>query len=178
MPVVIGNILSLVASVWMMAAGPIREKGRTLWHQTGYVAVFLVADVILGGISGAVASAITIVRNAMYETGRYRTWMTAPFVAAHYALSYAIGRTASPLWLLPPTASSILVVSLLVGSDRPFKLMIIVELLLWLVYDVSIRAYTGAAFDVLCIATNIIGLARIMLGTGNVAGTTGGGDAP
>ena len=178
MPVVIGNVLSLVASVWMMVAGPIREKGRTLWHQTGYVAVFLVADVILGGISGAVASAVTIVRNAMYETGRYRPWMTVPFVVAHYTLSYAIGRTASPLWLLPPTASSILVASLLVSSDRPFKMMMIVELLLWLVYDISIMAYTGAVFDILCIATNMIGLARIMLGTGDAMGATGGGDAP
>ena len=42
-----------------------------------------------------------------------------------------------------------------------FKILVISTTVLWLIYDICIKSYTSALFDLFCVITNVISLIQI-----------------
>ena len=62
---IIGNIIAFIASIIMVYTGYIKEKKKILYVQAIQIGLFVVSNIILGGITGAIINAISCVRNIL-----------------------------------------------------------------------------------------------------------------
>jgi hypothetical protein len=65
MNLIIGNIIALIASLLMVYSGTLKQKKKILYFQTLQIGSFVISDLVLGGLSGAIINALSLVRNIL-----------------------------------------------------------------------------------------------------------------
>lgn len=65
--ILLGNIVALIASIFMVISGILKEKKKMLWAQTIQIFLLIVSNIILGGLSGAISNTAGLIRNFIYE---------------------------------------------------------------------------------------------------------------
>ena len=60
---IIGNVIALVASLLMVYSGILKEKKKILYVQTVQIGLSVASNIVLGGITGAIINAISMIRN-------------------------------------------------------------------------------------------------------------------
>ena len=68
--IVIGNIIALMASIAMVYAGILKDKKRILSAQTVQCGLFILSNIILGGIPGAIVNFLSCIRNILCYKGK------------------------------------------------------------------------------------------------------------
>ena len=63
--IIIGNITALMASLAMLYSGFVEEKKKILYVQTIQIMLFVLSNIVLGGITGAIVNVIFCVRNVL-----------------------------------------------------------------------------------------------------------------
>ena len=63
--IVIGNIIALIASILMVLAGLQKVKKKILFIQIIQIALSIVSNLVLGGYTGAIINAISMVRDIL-----------------------------------------------------------------------------------------------------------------
>lgn len=162
-PLVLGNLVSLAGSVVMVLTGFIKRKNGILLAQCVMFVLLSAANLILGGVAGAVVNGISILRNVLCLFIPLTALWKAGFILLFFAmalLSPVIGLTKqfSGWDLLPAVAGSVFTWCL--GSEDGIRLKgaIIFGQLMWCFYDFTIRNYTALCFDVMTIISNVIGI--------------------
>ena len=157
---IIGNLVSLIGCVLMVAIGFVRKKERILGLQCVQFGILATANIIMGAYSGAIAGIVGIVRNIVFTKKGGTTARKLFFIALQIALSWTAIQSGWLEWL--PILSTILFTCFLdVRSETRLKLVLIAAQLFWLVYDLSYQNYTAATFDAFTVASNIIGILMI-----------------
>lgn len=64
--ILLGNIVALIASIFMVISGILKEKKKMLWAQTIQIFLLIVSNIILGGLSGAISNTAGLIRNFIY----------------------------------------------------------------------------------------------------------------
>ena len=68
-----------------------------------------------------------------------------------------------------PLVSTVTYIWLMTVKDvTKFKILIIFTMILWAIYDFTIKSYTSCTFDVLTVIANIVSIIRINKGTKEV----------
>lgn len=164
--ILLGNIIALAGSVIMVLTGLIKTKKGILGAQVIMFILLTVANVILGGYTGAAANIVSILRNVLCFFLPFTVGWKLAFTAMNAVMAFVpalTGMTAGfslidglPLiaavsftWFLDSTDGVIL------------KLAIIFGQLMWSVYDFTIHNYTALAFDLMTVVTNVIGIVMI-----------------
>lgn len=160
---VLGNIVALAGSVIMVLTGLIKGKRGILAAQCVMFVLLAAANLILGGVSGAVVDGISIIRNVLCFLVPFTALWKVGFIAIFFGMaliSPVLGLTERLTLpdLLPAIGSSVF--TWCMGSDDGVRLKcaIIVGQAMWSCYDLTIRNYTALAFDVMTIISNIIGI--------------------
>ena len=134
MSVVIGNIISLLASVLMTYSGYIKSKGK-----------FLIVQIVQMSLS------------ALSKLNKYSIIL---ILTLSISLSLYFNNL-SFIGLLP-LLSTILYTTLMNIKDiKKFKYLTITTMLLWLIYDICIMNYVSALFDLLTIGSNSIAIYQL-----------------
>ena len=64
--IIIGNIIALIASILMVYSGILKEKKKILYIQTIQIGLFVIGNLVLGGITGAIINALGCIKNILY----------------------------------------------------------------------------------------------------------------
>ena len=158
---ILGNALCFVSSIIMLLMGFIKRKRRFLLAQSGMNAIFIAGNLCLGGISGAITNAVTMLRNfysLRWELGR---WAKLVFIAIQLGLAAFFGCDTLIQWL--PIVGACVFTWFMDTEDMVLlKAIVIGTQILWAIYDFSIRNYATVPFDIGAAVTNAIGIVEIL----------------
>ena len=148
----------------MVLTGFLKTKKSTLVSQTGYIAVFTAAIVVLGGYVGAAAYTITMIRNISYLVFMHfnkepKTGFTVVFCVAYFVAA-AFTTQGQLIDILPPIASCAYVLAMMFEDPVKFKTMLIANIVIWLPYYFLVGNYVLVAFDVAFFISNLVGIWR------------------
>ena len=160
MNVVIGNIISLLASVLMTYSGYIKSKGKFLIVQIVQMSLSALSNFILGGTTGTIINLVNIIRNVLCYKNKLNKYSIILILTLSISLSLYFNNL-SCIGLLP-LLSTILYTTLMNIKDiKKFKYLTITTMLLWLIYDICIMNYVSALFDLLTIGSNSIAIYQL-----------------
>lgn len=160
MSVVIGNIISLLASALMTYSGYIKSKGKFLIVQIIQMSLSALSNFILGGITGTIINLVNIIRNVLCYKNKLNKYSIILILTLSISLSLYFNNL-SFIGLLP-LLSTILYTTLMNIKDiKKFKYLTITTMLLWLIYDICIMNYVSALFDLLTIGSNSIAIYQL-----------------
>ena len=158
--IVIGNIVSLIASVMMVLIGFIKDKKITLLYQTVDFGFMSLANIILGGISGFITNLISIVRNIVCLKYKFTFPFKVFFIVLQVVLIFIFSNEG--LRAIFPILAVLIYTFVLDTKDiKLFKKIVIVCQLFWVAYDLSTLNISSFVFDVLTIGSNAVSLYRI-----------------
>lgn len=160
MTIVIANIISFIASIIMIYTGCIKNKNKILIMEGIEVAMYAVANLILGGISGFVVNILGIVRNILQYFGKLKgilKWVILLLTTglAMYFNNHGIIRS------LPVIATGIYIAFLDIQDIIKFKVMVIINLILWVIYDIYLLNISSFIFGLIIITANLIAIIKI-----------------
>ena len=159
--IIIGNAICFMGSVIMAAMGLIKDKKKFLIAQSGMNVFFIVGNLFLNGITGAIANACTMARNIVCLKWNLNTPLKILFISLQIVLTI-IARPASMLMWLPIFGTCIFTWFLDTENAVLLRILIIVTQMMWLVYDIHIINYATVPFDVAACITNSFALAGIV----------------
>jgi len=144
----------------MVSIGLIKKKENVLIAQCFQSAIMGIGNLILGGVTGFVTNLVTIVRNLVTFKREFTLPLKLAFIA-FFAIMCAFVNQQGIIGWLPTLAAIIFTWFLDTKSDLTLKIVILVTMVMWLVFDLTIQNYTASFFDVLTLISNTIGLIRI-----------------
>ena len=158
--IIIGNIIALIASILMVYSGTSKQKKKILHFQTVQIGMLVISNIILGGITGAIINALSLIRNTLCYKDKLglkekvvitilATILTLKFNNLGYIGLLPLISTVTYIWLMN------------IKNVKRFKLLIIFTMLMWFIYDIIIKSYTSAIFDFINIVANIVTLFQI-----------------
>ena len=160
----LGNCISLIGCLIMVAVGFLKKKSHILIVQCVQCAFMGSANLILGGISGFTCNMISLVRNAIFVKHKPSVPLKLCFIALQILFSLAtLG--SGLITFLPIIAASLFTWNMDTPSTARLKVVIIITMVLWLTYDLHFHNYVAATFDIMTIASNLIGLHMLKKGT-------------
>lgn len=157
----IGNALSFAAAVIMTLMGFIKIKRRFLIAQCGMNALFIAGNLCLGGITGAIANAVTLIRNLFCLRKDLSKAAKAVFILLQIALAFIACSRSLIAWL-PIIGNCVFTWYIDTKNMVLFKLIVIACQLMWAVYDFSIQNYATVPFDIATAITNTISIISII----------------
>ena len=153
----LGNIVSMIGSILMVAIGLIKQKNNILKAQCVQFAVMGTANLILGGVTGFVSGVVGIARNLFCLKWEFTTFWKLLAMAIQSALTLGVNRAGLIGWF-PTIAACLYTWFLDTKSEIRLKAVIIVTMVLWVMYDWTIRNYAAMLFDALTILSNAAGI--------------------
>ena len=158
--VLLGNIVALIGAAIMVSTGFLKTKKQILTVQCFQFVVLSASNAILGAFTGITANVIGIARNLFCMKKEFTTPWKIVFIAAQLALLFAFN---SDGWfgLLPAAATCVYTWFLDLKDEVQLKIVIIVTLLCWAVYDFVFKHYVTFAFDFGAVVSNLIGIVTL-----------------
>lgn len=157
---IIGNLVAFIASLILVYVGYIKDKKKILYMQTIQIGLFVVSNLILGGIAGAIINAISCIRNILCYKDKLgiKEKVIITILSAIFTVQFNnIG-----LFGYLPLVSTILYLWTMNTKDIiKFKKILIITLVLWFIYDATIKSYTSVIFDLASIVANYVSIKQI-----------------
>lgn len=139
-----------------------KTKEKILYFQTVQIGMSVISNIILGGITGAIINALSMIRNILCYKNKLGLKEKIIITILAIILTFKFNNL-EYIGLLP-LISTVSYIWLMNTKDvRKFKLLIIFTMLMWLIYDVVIKSYTSAIFDFMNIIANMLTLLQIKL---------------
>jgi len=63
--IIVGNILALLASIFMVITGLIKNKKKIIYIQSIQIFLFILSNAVLGGITGVIINLVSFIRNIL-----------------------------------------------------------------------------------------------------------------
>ena len=160
MTVVIGNIIALLASLAMVYAGIVKKKKKILYVQSIQIGLFVISNLILNGISGAIINAISFVRNILCYKNKLGLKEKIIITLLSIVLTLYFNNLGL-VGLLPLIASVSYIWFMTINDVVKFKILMIFTIVLWCIYDIMIKSYTSCVFDIFTILVTFISILKI-----------------
>ena len=155
--VILGNLISLVGCLLMVAIGFIRRKEHILAAQCLQFGLMGLGNLVLGAVSGTISNIVGILRNLVFARWKSSLPLKIFFIAVQVLLSISALQSSALEWL-PLLATAIFTWFLDTRSEITLKIVIIATLAMWLVYDFCHLNYVAMTFDALSILSNSVGI--------------------
>ena len=137
-----------------------KTKEKILYFQTVQIGMSVISNIFLGGITGAIINALSMIRNILCYKDKLglkekivitilAVIFTFEFNNLGYIGLFPLVSTVSYIWLMN------------VNNVKKIKLLIAFTMLMWFIYDIVIKSYTSAIFDFMNIVANIVTIFQI-----------------
>lgn len=157
---IIGNVIALVASLLMVYSGILKEKKKILYVQTVQIGLSVASNIVLGGITGAIINAISMIRNIICYKEKLGTKEKIIITILSVSLSL-IFNNLGLIGILPVVSTVTYVWLMNIKDVKKFKLLIAFTMLMWLIYDIYIKSYTAAIFDFMNLFANLVTIPKV-----------------
>ncbi len=155
--VVIGNAIAFAGAMLMVAVGFLKTRKSILLTQCSMFTLMGIANLILGGMTGAISSLVSILRNLLCLKGPLTVPTKLLVIAIQVVLSARLNTLGWIGWL-PIISACFYTWMIDVKDETRLKIVLIVSQSMWFVYDLTIQNYVGFTFDVLTILSNMYGI--------------------
>ena len=155
--IVIGNVISFAGAMLMVAVGFLKTRKSILLTQCAMFSLMGTANIILGGMTGAVSSLVSIIRNLFCMKGPLSVPVKLFIIAIQVMLSIRVNTLGWIGWL-PIISACFYTWMIDVKDETSLKLVLIAAQSMWFVYDLTIHNYVGFTFDILTILSNMYGI--------------------
>ena len=147
---ILATTFSLIGAITMMLSGAAKSREETFKLQVTDCIAHAIANVLLGGWSGAIATTISLIRAIISIKGK----MNRATQAVLCSLMIVFGASFSHIGLigLLPIISNVgyTIIGCSKSADfKKLKVSLAVSMLLWSVYDFAIGAYPTVAADLI-----------------------------
>ena len=156
----IGNVVSLVGALFMIAIGFLKRKRHILVAQCLQFGIMGAGQWFLGGITGLISNLVSIARNLVCIRFSFRLPLKLIFMAIQILMTLAVKPVGLVAWF-PTLAACLYTWFLDTKKETLLKIVIIACQLLWIVYDASIQNYSALVFDVFTVFSNLAGIFMI-----------------
>lgn len=158
--IILGNIIALIASLLMVYSGYIKEKEKILFVQTIQIGLSVLSNMVLGGITGAIINALSLIRNILCYKNKLNTLAKIIITILSVVLTFMFNNLGI-IGLLPLISTVVYIWLMNIKDVIKFKYLIIFTMTIWFIYDIYIMSYTSAVFDFGNIIANIISIMQI-----------------
>ena len=144
----------------MVYSGILKEKKKILYIQTVQIGLSVISNIVLGGITGAIINAISMIRNIICykEKLGFKERILITILSITLSLKF---NNLGIIGFLPVVSTITYVWLMNIKDVKKFKLLIAFTMLLWLIYDIIIKSYTSAIFDFMTLIANVITIFQI-----------------
>ena len=146
--IVLGNIIALWAASLAIIVGIIKNKNKILHIQNIQYVAFVISNIILGGFSGVITNLISILRNILCYKEKLTKTISTLIILISIILTFKFNNLGF-IGLLPLIANTIYTVFFNTKDKFKFKLLVIVTMLLWIIYDLTIKSYWSAIIEII-----------------------------
>lgn len=157
---IIGNVIALIASIFMVIAGLLNDRRQILVVQIIQMTLFIISNVVLGGYTAVVVNAISIVRNIVAYKGKL-TNNVSYFLLVLTTIFTLIFNNHFIIGLLPLVGTIVFTLNLNNKNITKLKLALSFSMLMWLIFDLYIKSFSSALFDFLSMAAGIMTIYQI-----------------
>lgn len=160
MTLILGNVVALLGSLLMVYTGLIKKKQKIILFQTIQIGLFVLSNIILGGITGAIINALSMIRNILCYKNKLGLKEKIIITILSIVLSLSFNNLGI-IGLLPVISTVTYIWLINIKNVSKFKILILFTMILWFIYDMTIKSYTSAFFDFMNICANIISIILI-----------------
>ena len=160
MVIVIANIIALVASIIMVSTGVFKSKKVILNMQNVQMGLLCLSNALLGGISGAIMNGLGTVRNLLCYYKKFNIPVKIIFIIISTILTILFNNMGI-IGYFPLIAVVVYTWLITIEDIVKFKILIIFTMVMWVVWDFTIKSYTTVIFDLFTIVTNLISMYSI-----------------
>ena len=160
MRLVIGNVIALIASLLFVYSGILKKKDKILIAQSIQKALSTISNIVLRGYSGAITHAISLVRNILCYYDKLNIFVKIIITILTIVLTF-IFNNLGIIGLLPLISSLLYLWFMDTKDIVKFKYLMIITIVLWGIYDLTIKSYTSFAFNIFSLVTTIISIVQI-----------------
>ena len=161
MQIIIGNIIALIASILMTFSGLQKSKKKILFIQIIQIFLTIISNLVLGGYTGAIVNAISLIRDILLYKDKVGVKEKIILIIFAIGLSLAFNNLGL-IGLLPLIATVTYMLFMDTKDVIKFKILIIISMILWFIYDLTIKSYTSSVFDILSALTHLIAIIQII----------------
>ena len=160
MTLIIGNTIAFIASILMVYSGIFKNKKKILFVQNIQMILLAISNLVLGGITGCIINAIGVVRNTLCYYEKFNLIEKIIIIVLSVGLTL-IFNNMGIVGIFP--LISIVVYTLFMTTKKLlyFKYLVIFTMVMWAIYDITIKNYIAFIFDIFTIVTNIIAIINI-----------------
>lgn len=158
--ILLGNAVTFIGALLMVGIGFIKTKKNILRVQCIQFAIMGIGNLILGGVTGFISNAVSILRNLICFKRELTLPLKLLFIAIQIIITGSVNRMGFIGWL-PVFAACLFTWFLDTKSEITLKTVIIATQVMWCVYDFTIHNYTSLAMDLFTIASNAAGIVLI-----------------
>lgn len=158
--IILGNIIALIASLLMVYSGYIKKKEKIIFVQTIQIGLSVLSNMVLGGITGAIINALSLIRNILCYKNKLNTLAKIIITILSVVLTFMFNNLGI-IGLLPLISTVVYIWLMNLKDVIKFKYLIIFTMTIWFIYDIYIMSYTSAVFDFGNIIANIISIMQI-----------------
>ncbi len=155
MRLIIGNIIALLASLLFVYSGILKQKNKILIAQSIQKGLSTISNIVLKGYSGAIIHVISLIRNLLCYYEKLNIVSKIIITLITIALTI-IFNNLGLIGLLPLISSLIYLWFMDVKDIVKFKYLMLITIILWGIYDLTVKSYTSFEFNVFSAITIII----------------------
>lgn len=169
--VIVGNICSFFAACFTLASAWSRDRKRIYLYQAAQCFILAAANIFFASVSGTTTLFLCALRNCLIAYDRFTPRRCLIFVLSVAAVGLAANNRGL-IGLIPVVTTAIYTVGCLYArSPRAIKLNLILNLILWAIYDMIILDLVSFAVDTISAVMGTLSLFRNsrMQKTGNAS---------
>ncbi len=157
---IIGNIVALLGASFSLIIGFIKNRKKLIFIQSIQFFIYSIANVILGGISAVIANVVGLIRNILCYKEKLTRVAILLIIIISIVLTLAFNNLGF-IGLLP--LFNTIIYTYFINEKNPlkFKILFLITVILWFIYDLTIKSYTSSAFDLFAIVTSSISAYQI-----------------
>jgi len=156
----IGNAIALLASLVMVYSGFLKEKKKILFVQTIQIGLFILSNIVLGGITGVINNLLNAIQNILCY--KDKLGLREKIIITILSIILSIAFNNMGLIGLLPLISTVLYIWLMNIKDViKFKILIISTIAMWLIYNIAIQSYITTIFNFATITANCISIYQL-----------------
>ena len=160
MGLIIGNIIAWTGSILKVYVGVIKDKTGIYFVQSLQIALLAISNLVLNGISGFIINTINLIRNIICykEALSLKVKILLSIISIILTIYF---NNHGLLGYLPLISGLIYLWFMTVKDVIKFKILIIVSVVFWLIYDITIQSYTASLFDLITIIVSSISVIKL-----------------
>lgn len=158
----IANGISFISALFTFAASWSKNERRIYWYQVGQCFVLALAYLFFDSYAGIATLLLCTVRNVLLAVGKYNKYWCVILAAGMVISGALVNNNGAIGWIIIFANTFYTVGAFFAKNELLIKINIIVDLVLWMVYEVFMKDIPSFIADGIGVAIAIVAIIRYL----------------